>query len=198
MWMIDLSVVTATRGRPEWLASCLEQFRRQKVEGLRCEQIVVSDGPDPHAKFLARRFGVRFVELASPGGKWGAFAKDEGIRAAEGRYVCFWDDDNLYFDTAMASLWAAVQGHDIGVVRTWYRLRSRPGCVAIPRRWDGRFRLGDIDTMCVCVRRELALWERWSEASRSNGRGTDFDWLLRLSRRDVRIRHVRDIIGWHL
>jgi glycosyltransferase involved in cell wall biosynthesis len=92
----DLTVITATCRRPAQLASCLVQFRSQSLGGLHCEHLVVSDGIDPESRWLTSKYGARYIERTVPGGQWGSLARDEGIREARGRFVCFWDDDNLY------------------------------------------------------------------------------------------------------
>jgi len=193
---MHLSVITATRQRPAFLVHVLQQFQSQVCTGLRCEHLVVSDGPDPQARFLSGRWGARYFELDRPFGHAGAFAKDRGIQAATGEYVAFWDDDNLYAPEALSLLWNAACGADIGVVRTRHRLRKRTGIAILPRRWDGTFRPGDIDTMCVCVRRELAQQECWGD--HQPGPGTDIRWLQKLARHAPVIHYVPSVIGMHL
>ena len=194
----DMTVITATHQRPAQLVNCLSQFQGQSVGSLRCEHLVVSDGIDRQARFLCGQFGARFIERPEPGGQWGSLARDVGIREAQGRYVCFWDDDNLYEPHALATLFAAGDDTDIGVVQTRYRCRTRPGQFAIPRQWTGLFVKGDVDTMCVCVRRELALKELWERQPPPTQPTTDWHWLNRLEQYQPRIRFVPIVIGWHL
>ena len=193
-----LTVITATHQRPAQLAACLAQFRQQSVGSLRCEHLVVSDGIDPHARALSQHFGAQFIERPTPGGQWGSLARDVGIHEAAGRYVCFWDDDNLYEPHALASLFAAATDAEIGVVQTRYRCRTRPGQIAIPRQWTGTFQKGDVDTMCVCVDRALALKEPWEQQPPPSQPTTDWHWLHRLESHQPRIRFVPIVIGWHL
>ena len=195
---IDLTVITATRRRPALLASCLAQFRSQSLGELRCEHLVVSDGVDPEVRWLAREFGARYVERPEPGGQWGSLARDLGIREARGQYVCFWDDDNLYEPHALATLFTAACGHDIGVLQTRYRCRTRLGQIIIPRRWDGTFQRGDVDTMCICIRRDLASRETWEQRPPPQRPTTDWHWLHRIERYQPVIRFVPLVIGHHL
>ena len=194
---MDLTVITSTRQRPQWLAMCLEQFRQQDRSGFTAQHLVVADGPDPESRYLATQWGATFVELDRPGGRWGAAAKDAGIALALGSHVCFWDDDNLYEPHALKTLWQAAREVDIGVVRCRYRCRKRVGQIIIPRIWRGQFRKGDIDTMCVCVRKTLAAQESWL-GDESVGICTDHDWLRRLSTRTSAITFDPTVIGWHL
>lgn len=193
---MDLSVITATSQRSRFLPHCFRQFELQSFGGLNCEHIVVSDGQDMRAKYLAERSGSRHFALPAPIGQWGAGAKDLGIQHAKGKYVCFWDDDNLYECHALTSLFTAAQGADIGVVKTRHHLRKNIGIVTIPRSWNGRFRIGDIDTMCICVRTDLAKREKWQsqKAEISN----DHAWLMKLQRHHPKINSLPIIIGDHV
>jgi glycosyltransferase involved in cell wall biosynthesis len=194
----DLTVITATRQRPAQLANCLAQFRQQSVGDLRCEHLVISDGIDPQARSLCQQFGARYIERPTPGGQWGSLARDLGIHEAAGRYVCFWDDDNLYEPHALACLYAVAVDVEIGVVQTRYRCRTRLGQIKIPRVWNGSFRKGDVDTMCVCVRCDLALKETWEQHPIPTQPTTDWHWLQRLEQHQPRIRFAPLVIGWHL
>lgn len=193
---MQLSIITATRQRPAFLAHVLQQFQSQLRDGIRCEHLIVSDSPDPHARFLTKRWGARYFELEFPRGHAGAFAKDRGIQEAAGEYVAFWDDDNLYFPGALSILLAAARDVEIGVVRAEHRLRRRAGMVTLPRLWGGCFQPGDVDTMCVCVRRDLALRESWGDHQPPPG--TDIRWLTKLTAHNPAIRYVPSVIGIHL
>ncbi|RLS54754.1 MAG: glycosyltransferase family 2 protein [Planctomycetota bacterium] len=195
---MDLSVITPTCQRPAQLANCLQQFRSQSRGDLLCEHLVVSDGVDPQARSLAKYWGARYIERSSTGGQWGSLARDTGIAAARGRYLCFWDDDNLYEPHALATLWAAAREVDIGVVQTRYRCRQRPCMIPIPRHWTGTFQAGNVDTMCICVRREIAQRESWEQLRPPASPATDWHWLHRLQQHTTRIRFVPITIGWHL
>ena len=96
MSQIQLSIITATWKRPQFLMHLLNQVHLQSTEGLTWEHLVVSDGIDPIAKTICASYPVRYFECPQHQGAYGAFAKDEGIRQAKGEYVCFWDDDNIY------------------------------------------------------------------------------------------------------
>jgi hypothetical protein len=63
----------------------------------------------------------------------------------------------------------------------------------IPSQHEIKF--GDIDTMCICVRRKLALEARWSD---HQAPGTDFAWLRKLQAFQPTVRYVDINIGEHL
>ncbi|MBI1349388.1 glycosyltransferase [bacterium] len=193
---MHLSVITATRDRPQQLASCLQHFRRQIHPGIDCEQIVVADGPDPRAEALASEAGARFYFREIPGGAFGAAAKDLGIQQAIGDYVCFWDDDNWYEPYALLTLYQAAVGYDIGVVQIRHLNRKTGQFRTLPEPWTGTFELGNVDTQCICVRRTVAKTTTWAHPEYP--KHTDYHWLVRLSNMNPSIRFNSVIIGLHL
>ncbi len=197
--MPDLTIITATWKRPKLLALCLEQVLAQEVGSMRFEHIVVSDGPSHEAKAIARFYKVRYLERKKTGGCCGASAKDVGITEAAGEYICFWDDDNIYEPHALATLYSAAYGCDIGIVQTYHRVLSEDGREPIFRKipcpWPGHFERGNVDTMCICIRRKFAIKEKWAIAEE---RATDFLWLKKLEAHSPVVRFVPVTIGKHL
>ncbi len=86
----EISVIILTRGRPELLARCLESLRAAGVPG---EVLVGIDGADPASSGVLGKFpGTRAVQL--PRGCRGE-ARNELVRLASGRWLCFLDDDTV-------------------------------------------------------------------------------------------------------
>ncbi|GAB2515574.1 glycosyltransferase family 2 protein [Nocardia heshunensis] len=87
-----ITVVVATRGRPESLRRCLEALLR--LDYPRYEIVVVDNDPpdDATATMIAERFGdrVRYVREDVRGL---AAAHNHGLAIADGRIVAFTDDD---------------------------------------------------------------------------------------------------------
>lgn len=185
----DLSVIMVS-SRPKWLANCLAQFDRQSYGDLAVERIVVAEGDDPDFGSVCDKYKVKGCVSKSAEGLAGAYGKDIGIRHARGDYVCFWDDDNVYHDHALATLYAAASGFDVGIVRCGIMAF---GFRQVPTEHEIRF--ADIDTMCLCVRRDLALRAKWSD---HKAPGTDFMWLSKLQEFDPTVRFVDINIGEHL
>jgi glycosyltransferase involved in cell wall biosynthesis len=86
-----ISVIVPTRDRPGQLARCLEALRNQTVVDS-LEIVVVDDGSaDPAAlESAADHPKVRLVRQSRSGP---SAARNRGVRAAHGAYVCFTDDD---------------------------------------------------------------------------------------------------------
>ncbi|MGH2951859.1 MAG: glycosyltransferase family 2 protein, partial [Solirubrobacterales bacterium] len=88
---MTVSVVVPTRDRPESLARCLRALAGQELGEL--EIVVVDDGSRDRGTVeavVARTSRARVIRLP---GRGPAAARNVGARAAEGRVVCFTDDD---------------------------------------------------------------------------------------------------------
>lgn len=196
--MVDISVVTPTFNRKRLLASVLEDFRTQSLGELKAELIAVHDGPKGAGECRAvcqRMPNVRFFHTEQrTDGYSGATVRDFGIKQAQGQYLCFWDDDNIYFPHALATMYAIAHGHDLGIAQVLHvqqNYRAVPSQPALP------FRYGNIDTACYCVRRELALEAPGFDDGRKAS-GTDFRWGRQVEKLTSDIRVVPIVIGVHV
>lgn len=111
-----ITVVVATRDRPDSLRTCLEALLR--VDYPRYEIVVVDNDPttDETADLIARRFGS-LVRYAREGRRGLAAAHNCGLSAAKGEYIAFVDDDvvvDRHWLTAIAEGFAAAD--DVGCV----------------------------------------------------------------------------------
>jgi GT2 family glycosyltransferase len=87
-----ISVVVPTRDRPDQLERCLAALERQTASDS-IEVIVVDDGSTNRVaveEVVKHRPQVRLVRQGSRGP---AAARNSGVHAARGTYVCFTDDD---------------------------------------------------------------------------------------------------------
>ena len=82
----------------------------------------------------------------------GGICERRGRRSrACGEYLCFWDDDNCYFPHALATLYAAAYGVDVGVVHVLHDEQGQRRLM--PAKWEGASpSKARSDTMCFCVR----------------------------------------------
>jgi glycosyltransferase involved in cell wall biosynthesis len=190
-----LSIITATCRRPSHLLNCIEQVHQQSTGDLQIEHIIVSDGPDPVAARIAKQSGATYHEIPRQLGREGAHCRDAGIQLAQGQYIAFWDDDNVYHQHAAATQYASAAGSDISIARCRHRLRVNPGFVTIPRAWTGTPIPGDIDTMCLCVRTELAKQEQWADDSETYG--VDHLWVSKLMQHNPSVHYTPIVIGIH-
>ncbi|GAB3392776.1 hypothetical protein GCM10027568_20700 [Humibacter soli] len=104
--MPRFTVVIPTYRRAHLLKDAIDSVKAQRRPA--DQIVVVSDGPDEKAAAAAAAAGVEFVEVPHGGV---ARARNAGIEAATGDWVCFLDDDDLYHPDFLAELAAYLGDH---------------------------------------------------------------------------------------
>jgi len=109
-----VSVVIRTINRPGYLRECLESIEFQDYENL--EVILVNDG-GPSLTPILSEFGFRrphrIVEFRSNRGR--AFAANQGLDEARGDYICFLDDDDIFYPHHLSTLVGALDRSQFSV-----------------------------------------------------------------------------------
>jgi glycosyltransferase involved in cell wall biosynthesis len=109
-----LSAIVRTYDRPQLLERALDSLAAQQYRDL--EAVVVNDaGPDVSA-LLARyagRLAIRYVHRERNGGL--VAAVNDGVRAAQGTYVGYLDDDDLWYPDHAARLVEVLERSGAGV-----------------------------------------------------------------------------------
>ena len=117
--MVSISVVVATYRRDALLTKALESLSAQSFRDF--EIIVVDDNTESawneKVAEAARQFRDRHPELPlrllmNSGTHGSAGARNEGIRAAEGSYITFLDDDDLYLPEKLEHQYKAMLESD--------------------------------------------------------------------------------------
>jgi GT2 family glycosyltransferase len=193
---MDVSIITPTVDRPKHLAKVLDQGARQDFGPWSYEHLVIGAVDNPHARFIARHYGARYFINPDGVGDSGRSSRDFGVREALGDYVVFWDDDNIYGTHALASLYAAACRHDVGVCQCLWLGLDKEIVRRVPPSVQELDGFGNIDTMCLCVHRELALRIPWQ-----NGKDDypcDYQWFGALRQAGASVHFVPIVIGTHL
>lgn len=185
---IDISIITPTTN-PASLARYLQQLSAQSMAGIEYELILIYESSD-HKIFdnicspLLQRAKIFKTKRNYD---YGAAAKDLGLLHANGDYILFWDDDNIYFEHALSSQYSNAHGYDIGISKVKHLNYTIP--------YANHILAGDIDTMNVCIRKDLAKKAQWS----NNGtKYSDYIYLSKLLEFNPTIRYNNIIIGNHL
>ncbi len=176
-----ISIITPTYQRHAWLISCIEQVKNQDVQDL-CEHIVVSDGLDDQVVKICKHYNIRYKCIdkeQNNGTSKGHKARDVGIEMANGEYIVLWDDDNIYYRTALSTFLKQVKDYDMIVCNINYRVRRQEQYLyyTMPKNWVGSFVKSDIDTMNVMLKSNLAKKAKWTESDDYAG---DFYWFKKL------------------
>jgi glycosyltransferase involved in cell wall biosynthesis len=175
-----LSIITPTYRRPELLAATLHAVSREKFTDV--EHIVVSDGDDPAVEFLCSRYAcARYASVPHSGG-WGCAARDAGVAMASGRYLAFWDDDNVYYDGAVATVRAAVAAElETGaeprlLLMTSDYVHVQHRCTRLLPSDGIGLEAGFVDSSCLCLPAKVARQLTWEDGG---GRCRDFRYAVR-------------------
>lgn len=109
---VELSVVMPCLNEADTLRSCIEKARvAAKTHDIRAEIIVADNGSTDGSLEIARKCGVRIVEVKERG--YGA-ALAGGIEAARGKYVIMGDADDSYdFSSIFPFVQKLREGHDL-------------------------------------------------------------------------------------
>lgn len=197
-----LSIITATTpDRVQWATNTMETIRHQRCQRPHqpTEHLLICDGHSPVLRGRCQDNECRYIRLsAGPHHDYGASAHQRGIEHAIGEWVCFWDDDNVYFSHALEAVLDAIRfPGDIHVLQTRHYGDGQRCRVIPPASWrPPEFMHAGIDTMCLVVKREFALRESWID-SHLGERGSDFRWLQRLSRHNPQVQFWPIEIGAH-
>lgn len=89
----SLSVVLATRDRPQLLARAIQSVIEQRYE--RWQLIVVDDGTNPDTRAVVAAVEDERVTLAKGPCRGVSAARNVGLEQASGEIVCYLDDDNV-------------------------------------------------------------------------------------------------------
>lgn len=204
-----VSVVIATRDRPDLLTQALASLARQTMKDF--ELIVADDGSEDAdaVKDAAAAFGIRkLIRHDSPRGP-GA-ARNAAIREAAGKYVAILDDDDIAREDRLEKQVAVLESRpDIGLTFSavhWFRADGKPfavfpGIVAAGQ-WQECpawvFRLlylesNKIPNTTVLARRELFESFQYPEWTRI---GEDWFLFLQMAAKGVRMHAISECLVW--
>jgi GT2 family glycosyltransferase len=150
MTSIDISVVIPTFRREKQLLEAIDSVLSQ--QGVTLEVIVVDDSPDGSARSAVETVTdprVHYIQRPEPSRGRPAQVRNDGGRAAKGRYLHFLDDDDMLEPGALSALSAALDadpkaGMAFGVIVPFgldeVKLRHHRQYFAAARRKAARLR----------------------------------------------------------
>jgi glycosyltransferase involved in cell wall biosynthesis len=163
-----VSVITRTCDRPELLSEALDSVAAQKYSNV--EHLVVNDGgADVRALVERPRSHVK-ARYLDPGRVGRCRAGNVALEAAQGRWIAWLDDDDLYYPEHLATLVAALQqsGRSVAysdadkVIQTWdaaagvYREKSRTPAPSFPWSKITLWRRADLHLVTLVHDRECS------------------------------------------
>jgi glycosyltransferase involved in cell wall biosynthesis len=176
------SIIVPTHERASFLEEALDSISSQSVPEWEC--IVVDDASREAAR-VPEDDRFRLIRLPTNGGA--AVARNAGLEAAVGRYVCFLDDDDRFVPERLAM---ALRGVEISPATVCWRTGDPTG--SSRRILDGDVSDSILDDLTphlgqVAVERRLA--PRFDETYRAV---EDVEWWLRLSK-TCRLSTIREV-----
>lgn len=160
-----VSVVIPVYDRAEFVSAAVESALGQDYENR--EVIVVSDGPVKDVLLPLESYGDDIRRVSRPHGGPSA-ARNTGVREAEGKYICFLDDDDLFEPHKLAGQVEILEAHPAaGFVYSSYRRfgDGRGAELVVPEaaKWpedrfvDAYFRCTDVVMPTLLLRRDRFL-----------------------------------------
>ena len=120
--MKKLSIITTLYNSAEYLPKCLDSLLTQDVSKADYEIILVNDGSPDNSEEVARKYSrenenIRIIVQENKGL---AGARNTGLRAAEGKYVCFVDPDDYILENSLKVLLEKMEAEQLDVLRFGY------------------------------------------------------------------------------
>lgn len=183
-----VSVVLATRDRPQLLARAIPSVLAQRYE--RWQLVVVDDGTDPGTRAVVDAVEDERVTLIEGPRRGLSAARNAGLDHASGEIVCYLDDDNVMHPSwlqAVAHVFSSREDVDVayGVSLAEHRIPDDlgthgwwPAFWQLPWSRETLLEENLSDAGSLAHRRELRE-ARFDEALTT---GEDWDLLLRLTR----------------
>lgn len=107
---VTVSIIVATYNRPRMLAEALRSVCNQTFGDFEC--LVVHDA-GPHSLALPSDSRFRVLKRELNGGQGASF--NTGIDAAEGQFICFLDDDDLFLKDRISIGLSTIRAADISI-----------------------------------------------------------------------------------
>lgn len=185
----SVSVVIATRNRPEMLRSALGAIADQDYRG-EIETIVVFDqcDPDPSLEHISSRYSIRTTQNRRTPGLAGA--RNTGVDHASGELLAFCDDDDKWLPNKLRVQVSSLLSRPaadvvVGGIIVSYRdttVTRVPEGPSLDYRTLLRQRVTAAHPSTILVRRRA--WTRIGPVDEAlpGSYGEDYEWLLRAAR----------------
>jgi len=106
-----LSIIIPTYNRPALLKTAIQSVLAQTNDNW--ELIIIDDGSNPKANVVIKEFNDSRITYFYQENKGRSIARNKGISLAQGKYIAFLDDDDVYDKNFCAAVSEEEEGEDV-------------------------------------------------------------------------------------
>ena len=173
-----VSYIVPTYKRPELLNRALESISKQAYSQF--EAVVINDAGQDVSAVVSE---FPFASLVNHERNLGlSAARNTGINAARGKYLCYLDDDDwLYPDHTVVLLGALLGGHRAGYSDAAVQYNNGPARLYMSNNWDvEQLKRGNLFPVC-CMMHERDLIDQVGYFDENLPTHEDWDLWIRMS-----------------
>lgn len=131
--MVDVTVITVTRGRPNLLKRAIRSVQKQKFGGTIKHMIIIDDDilTKKFLENLPKTSNLNWLSVPNRTKEKGtphlAKLRNLGVKITTGKWICFLDDDNEFIDNHISELVSYAVEHGFRAVHSHQILLNRDG-----------------------------------------------------------------------
>ncbi len=113
--MVKVSVVVPVYNQEKYLERCMDSILGQSLEEI--EVIAVDDGSTDSTPEILERYRQEDsrVTVLHQQNLYAGMARNNGLKAAQGEYVIFWDSDDYFAEDALEALYGEIKERDADI-----------------------------------------------------------------------------------
>lgn len=118
----DISFIVPIYNMERYLRQCLDSILMQNVEAQ--EIILINDGSTDDSLSICREYEAKysFVKLIDKPNGGISSARNAGLQAASGEYICFVDSDDYYIGSFANDFLKLCAENQLDIIRGWYEI----------------------------------------------------------------------------
>lgn len=139
--MIKLSFIIPLYNSAKWLEKCLYTVLNQDVPESEMEIICVNDGSPDNSADMAREIGKKYpcITVLDQENQGPSGARNTGMKAATGKYLCFVDPDDFVETNVYGKLVQQMEDENLDMLRFNYQIVDEEYKPVEKREFEKRF-----------------------------------------------------------
>lgn len=117
---IKISFIIPVYNVGKFISRCIDSILKQSIEDI--EIILVNDGSTDNSLIVCQQYESRYdyIRVINKPNEGVAIARNVGIKASRGKYVCFVDADDFYLEDFAEEFYETCLKYDLDVIRGIY------------------------------------------------------------------------------